>query len=139
MIRPVVDLGGWIVAPTAKGLRAGVIALAIMGVACGEGQQESPSGATPRAADSIAGAYNCGQEGEPPQDVLELGEDGTVTITPGGPGAPPPEEGTWSVDGNSGEFQFPGFRDQFTIEGDRLEFAHAGAPESERLICTRAT
>lgn len=99
----------------------------------------SPPGETPRAGDSIAGTYNCGQEGEPPQDVLHLSEDGTVTFTPQGAGAPPPDEGIWSVDGNSGEFQFPVFRDKFTIEGDRLEFAHAGAPESVRFVCVRAS
>lgn len=90
-------------------------------------------------ATRVAGTYNCGTEGETPQDVLELREDGTLTFTPTGSGAPPPEEGTWSVDGDSGVFSFPNFQDSFTVEEDRLVFAHAGAPESESLICTRAS
>jgi hypothetical protein len=102
-------------------LEVSLVVVALLAAACGGGE------------DSVAGTYTCGPE----EDVLELGEDGTVTFTPQGEGAPSPEEGTWSVDGNSGVFEFTGFQDEFTIEGDRLTFAHAGSPEN--LVCTRAT
>lgn len=92
---------------------------------------------------SLAGTYHCGNEGEPPGDLLELRDDGTLTFSLGAlpgapPGAPPPEDGDWSADGDSAVFRFTGYEDQVTVSGDRLEFAHAGAPEEEKTICTRA-
>src|SRR5918996_1637666 len=112
---------------TPRTLKPGLLAIALLLAACGGGADEG-SGA------SIAGTYNCGREGEAPQDVLELRGDGTLTYTPGAlpgadPGAPPPEEGTWSVDRDSGVFEFSAFQDRFTVTEDGLEFAHAGAPE----------
>ncbi|MGH9890958.1 MAG: hypothetical protein ACREA0_03020, partial [bacterium] len=120
-----------------RNLKPSLLALAVLLVACGGGGGEEGDA-------SIAGTYNCGMEGEAPQDVLELREDRTLTFTPGAlpgapPDAPPPEEGTWSLEGNAGTFQFQDFQDRFTIEGDRLTFAHAGAPEGEETVCTRAS
>ncbi|HEV8571560.1 MAG TPA: hypothetical protein VGR49_00750 [Actinomycetota bacterium] len=107
--------------PSPKALKAGVLAGALLVGACGGG------------GDSIAGTYNCGVEGETPDDsVIELREDGTLTITqPDGSTG----EGAWSAEGDSGAFN-PGTpeEDPFTIEGDNLVFADSGAPV--RFVCT---
>lgn len=83
-------------------------------------------GATTAASASIAGAYHCGLPPEAP-DVVEVREDGTVTITQ--PGAS--VEGTWRVEGDEGAFTIDGHEDPFSVEGERLLF-------DDGFVCTEA-
>jgi hypothetical protein len=107
-------------------LRTGLIVVMLLIGACG-GDSEG---------DSIAGTYNCAREGQPTEGVVELREDGTLTITPEGPF--PVEEGTWSwsVEGEQGAFHLGEGDDPFTIEGDNLVFADPDA--AVRFVCTPA-
>jgi hypothetical protein len=99
----------------------GLMALALLVVACGgEPKQEADTDATPNIDVSLVGTYNCSPGGgAPAEDVIELKEDGTLTITQGGTTI----EGTWSAEGGRGAFKPEGQpEDPFTVEGDRLVF-----------------
>jgi hypothetical protein len=89
------------------------MAIALLAVACTPAAESgSPA---PGRGDSIAGTYNCGPPHDPSRDLVELGEDGTVTIN---------EEvaGTWSVEGERGAITIDGQDDPFTIEGEGFVF-----------------
>lgn len=90
-------------------LQIGLLAIALLVGACGG---DSGGG-------SMTGTYNCGSA-EATESIIELREDGTMTLDiiadPG-----PPGESTWSVEGdevvlNSGTPE----EDRFTIEGENF-------------------
>lgn len=140
-----------------RGLSAFAVAMtaALLAVACGRETQEVEFGATPTAAATpttaaiptaaapLAGTYNCLPEEvspPPPAIVMELREDGTLTITPGAPSTGQPEPGapdspvggTWSVEGSRGTLQVGGGKEQFSIEGSRLL-------KDDGLVCTKGS
>ena len=118
---------------TAPALTLGLVSVTLLAVACAPATVPA-SVDLPSVTVSLAGTYDCGPEGEAPEDVVELKADGTLTIThPDGV----VEEGTWTAEGNSGAFG-PGteFEDPFTIEGANLVFADPGA--ALRFVCTPA-
>lgn len=101
-------------------LRPTLIALLVLAFACGQEQKKADTDATPIVDASLVGTYNCSPGGgAPAEDVIELKEDGTLTITQGGTTI----EGTWSAQGGRGSFKPEGQpEDPFTVEGDRLVF-----------------
>jgi hypothetical protein len=108
--------------PVSSGV-SGVLAIGLVLAACA-------GGGTP----SIAGTYNCGIEGGDVEDVVELGTDGSFTVTL--PDGTVETGGTWRAEGEGGVVVAPtGEEDPFTIEGENLVFADPGAP---RFVCTPA-
>jgi hypothetical protein len=99
-------------------LTTGLMALALLVAGCGGGDE------------SIAGTYNCSEEGNPeaPVEDWELREDGTLTITSPGRTL----EGTWSAEGDSVVVTIEGQEDTFSIEGDRL----VAAEPPTGFVCT---
>lgn len=84
------------------------------------------------------GKYDCGIEGETPQDVLTVRKDGSVKLVNKGANDDAPDQaGTWKLDGNSGTFIFTDYGQLFTAKDDRVTFASEGAPRE--YICTRAS
>jgi hypothetical protein len=108
-----------------RSLTTSVMTVALLLVACTPAT-EAPASATPSAGGSIAGRYDCQQPGASETDLVELREDGTVTITQGESAV----QGTWSVDGDSGAFTVEGQDDPFTVEEDRLVF-------EDGTVCTK--
>jgi hypothetical protein len=99
----------------------GLIAFtSIVAAACAQQKQQADTEAAPAIDTSLVGIYNCSPGGgAPAEDVIELKEDGKLTITQGGTTG----EGTWSARGKQGAFKPEGQgEDPFTIEGDRLVF-----------------
>lgn len=103
-----------------KVLMMGLIGVALLVGACGQPKQGADTDATPSIDLSLVGTYNCSPGGgAPPEDVIVLKEDGTLTITQGGSTG----EGTWSAEGGRGAFKPKGQpEDPFTIEENRLVF-----------------
>lgn len=103
-------------------LTLALVAYAFLVGACTPATQAPPS-PTPSVGVSIVGTWNCGPPENPERDVVEVREDGTLTVN---------EELslTWSVEGDRGTFGFPEGGtftvpegdDPFTIEEDRLVF-----------------
>ena len=113
---------------TPEAVANGLMAMALLVVACSPVTQESES-ANPSGNDSIAGTYNCLQPGASDPDIVELQEDGTLTIThPDGVTEAP---GTWSVDGDQGAFGPEVEGEPFTVEEGDLLF-------EDGTVCTLA-